>query len=123
MSTYNGEPYPGFFRRENETDEQYAARQPKVSIDENGWAASWVEPATHPDIVELREEVAALKDALTRTEAFANSLLDEDTKVDISVIRTPINIPAKDARTLRVFKPKKVHDNEDYDRAMSLVGK
>ncbi len=99
--------------------------------------------------IELREEIAVLKDKLTRTEAFANSLLDEGTEIDISVTRTPINIPAKDARTMRVFEPKKVdaddwshvaaeleyfeRDGEtltrladpagDYDRAMSLVGK
>lgn len=154
MSTYNGEPYPGFFRRENETDEQYRARQP-ISIrykgkivdpelakfdadligtehglpadsvivwdgDQNTVRAHWIEPHTG-DIAELRAEVAELKDTLKRTEDFVNSMLRNKTvetntpmnerEIDLQVIKTPINIPAKRA----------INRTADYDRAMSMV--
>lgn len=109
------------------------------------YGSSYVTVNETAAVVQLQEEIVMLKDRLERTEAFTNSILKtlgdhvalqnspppliihkDDPRYDLSglkIEKTLVDIPAKIISQTRTLKPKKVCDDEDYDRAMSLVGK
>ena len=100
MSTYNGEPYPGFFKEMEEKSAQMEPGLPADSIiawddltGELNVQASWIE-ACDERITALEDRVAKLEDMLKRTEAFTNSMMRNRT-IEMEVVKTPINIPAR----------------------------
>lgn len=149
MSTFNGEPYPGFFRRENETEEQYQLRQPKqvsygpikAEVDPqtgqvlqwDGSNADWVgvvSGSVHDDEINyLKNEITMLKDRLERTEAFTNSIL-QTLGNRVAASPPPMIVHEDDFKLMDISLVERPTDNSallpdesDYDRAMSLVGK
>lgn len=65
---------------------------------------------------EQKEEIRELKEQLSQYKDKEAAKNIELSLADTSIVRTPIHVPA-----IRTLKPKKIRDQEAYNRAMGML--